>query len=64
MNNKGVTLVGLITTIVLLLILTGIIVTFTVDKKVVNSANDIVNKSEKQQEEHNTMADEVRDLYN
>lgn len=62
-KEKGITLISLIITIILLTILVAVSVDLIVDKKVFNSAQDVVNRSEEQMDTHQVMVNEVRDLY-
>lgn len=60
---SGITLVALIITVIILVILSAIIIDVTVDGKLFDSAQDVVDKSEEQVTEHQEMSNEVRNFY-
>lgn len=62
-NSKGITLTTLIITIIILLILASVAIDLSIDGKITESAQSVVNKSEEQMNQHQEMADEVRNLY-
>ncbi len=63
MNNKGITLIALIITIIILIILTGLTIDFAINDKLFNTAESVKNKSEEQMNTQQQMANEVRNLY-
>ena len=63
MNNKGITLIALIITIIILIILTGLPIDFAINDKLFNTAESVKNKSEEQMNTQQQMANEVRNLY-
>ena len=63
MNNKGITLIALIITIIILIILTGLTMDIAVNDKLFNTAESVKNKSEEQMNTQQQMANEVRNLY-
>ena len=60
---NGITLITLILTVLILVIIAGIIIDITVDGKLFDRAQDVVDKSEKQVTEHQEMSNEVRNFY-
>ena len=62
-RNKGITLIILVITIILMVIIAGIIVNFASDGRIIDSAKDVVNKTENQVKEQEQMANDVRSLY-
>ena len=62
MNKKGITLISLINTIIILLLLTGIINGAINYARVKDSAKKVTNRTEKQIEEHEQTVNEVRDM--
>ena len=59
MNKKGITLISLIITIIILLILTGISIGAINYARVKDSAKKVTNRTEKQIEEHEQTVNEV-----
>ena len=62
MNKKGITLISLIITIIILLILTGISIGAINYARVRDSAKKVTNRTEKQIEEQEQTVNEVRDM--
>ena len=62
MNKKGITLISLIITLIILLILTGISIGAINYARVKDSAKKVTNRTEKQIEEHEQTVNEVRDM--
>lgn len=62
MKNRGITIISLIITIILLLILTGVSLGFINSKKVTNSARRLVNQTEEQMNKHDEMVNDVRNI--
>ena len=62
MNKKGITLISLIITIIILLILTGISIGAINYARVKDSAKKVTNRTEKQIEEQEQTVNEVRDM--
>ena len=60
MNKRGITLISLIITVIILLILMGISMDLIINKKIFSSAEEVVNKSEKQMDTHQEVTEEVR----
>ena len=62
MSKKGITLISLIITVIVLLILTGISIGAISRTKIFDSAKNVTNKTEKQIDEHEQTVNEVRDM--
>ena len=62
MRSKGITLIALIITVIVLLILTGISIGAISRAKIFDSAKNVTNKTEKQIDEHEHTVNEVRDM--
>ena len=73
-NDKGVTLVVIIITVILLMILlrgkqkyqiilAGVTIDFIVDDKVIDETQNLTNQIDKQSEEHQSLSNMVRNLY-
>lgn len=62
-EEKGITLIVLVITVIILVILAAITIDFVGDQKLFEGANELVDRSEKQGNEHQEMVDEVRNLY-
>ena len=62
-NQKGITLIALVITITILLILAGLTVTFVVDDKVVEKAENYTQAINNQVEEQESLSNMVRNLY-
>lgn len=60
MNKRGITLISLIITVIILLILMGISMDLIINKKIFSSAQEVVNKSEKQMDTHQEVTEEAR----
>lgn len=60
MNKRGITLISLIITVIILLILMGISMDLIINKKIFSSAEEVVNKSEKQMDTHQEVTEEAR----
>jgi len=61
-NNKGITLVALVITILVLIIFTGIVFDIIVDDKVFNAANEVVEGSQNIVNEANQISSDVRNM--
>lgn len=61
-QEKGITLVTLIITIVLLLILGGLTFKFTLNGKVINTTENVANQSEQQMNTQEEMLNEIKNL--
>lgn len=59
-NEKGVTLVMLITTVIVLLILCTVVIDIVIDDSIIESAEDVVNKSQEHENILNDVREEVR----
>lgn len=62
-KRQGITLIALVITITILLILAGITVTFVVDDKVVEKAENYTQAINNQVEEQESLSNMVRNLY-
>ena len=62
-ENKGITLIALIISILILTILAGTTISFMIKGEVIEGAEATVNKTEQQLEEQEQMMSEVRNLY-
>lgn len=62
MRSKGITLISLIITVIVLLILTGISIGAISRAKIFDSAKNVTNKTEKQIDEHEQTVNEVRKM--
>ena len=62
-NRQGLTLIALVITITILLILAGLTVTFVVDDKVVEKAENYTQAINNQVEEQESLSNMVRNLY-
>lgn len=62
-QNKGITLITLILTVIILLILAGVTIDYVADGKIIDSAEDVVNQTEQQIDNQEQMVEEVRNLY-
>lgn len=62
MSKKGITLISLIITVIVLLILTGISIGAISRTKIFDSAKNVTNKTEKQIDEHEQTVNEVREM--
>lgn len=60
MRSKGITLIALIITIIILLILAGLILGKFNHKKLINSAKDVANKAQNQLDDNDKMAEDIR----
>lgn len=60
MRSKGITLIALIITIIILLILAGLILGNFNHKKLINSAKDVANKTQNQLDDNDKMAEDIR----
>lgn len=63
-QEKGITLIVMIITVILLLILAGLTVTFILDDRVIEESEDYTYKMNKQIREQESLSNKVRDLYN
>ncbi len=61
-QEKGITLVVLIITIILLLILCGLTFKFTLKGKVINTTENVANQSEQQMNTQEEMLNEIKNL--
>lgn len=59
-KEKGITLVTLVITIILMLILLGVTINLTTDDKLIGSANNAVNKTKNYVEEQQGIVDQIR----
>lgn len=62
MNKKGISLISLIITVIVLLILTGISIGAINYAKVKNAAKKVTNQTENQLNEHEKTVNAVRDI--
>lgn len=62
-KRQGITLIALVITITILLILVGLTVTFVVDDKVVEKAENYTQAINNQVEEQESLSNMVRNLY-
>jgi flagellar basal body-associated protein FliL len=62
-KRQGITLIALVITITILLILAGLTVTFVVDDKVVEKAENYTQAINNQVEEQESLSNMVRNLY-
>lgn len=60
MRSKGITLIALIITIIILLILAGLILGKFNHKKLINSAKDVANKTQNQLDDNDKMVEDIR----
>ena len=63
LENKGITLIALIITIVVLSFLTAVIVNVVANQNVIDVTDDLNNKIVNQEEEHKSISNMVRNLY-
>lgn len=63
-NERGITLISLIITVIVLLILAGITVAFVTDNRAIEEAEDYTYKMNKQINEQESLSNMVRNLYN
>ena len=62
-KSKGITLIVLVITIILLVILAGLTTKVIVDSRVFEGAQNVVDESEEQLNDHQEMVNEVRNMY-
>lgn len=62
-EEKGITLVALIITIILLIILTAVVIRFALGEEVLDRTSNFVDKTEQYQNVQNEMITDVRNLY-
>lgn len=62
-NKKGITLVALVITVILLMILVGTAVKMAIDDNIMNKTEDFVEQEEQQIEEQKSLSNMVRNLY-
>ncbi len=62
-SNNGITLIVLVITIILLVILAGLTTKVIVDSRVFEGAQNVVDESEEQLNDHQEMVNEVRNMY-
>lgn len=62
-SSKGITLVALVTTIIIMIVLAGITIRIVFNDKIVEKAENYVEKMEKQTEEPKSISNMVRNLY-
>lgn len=60
MNKKGITLISLIITIIILLILTGLSLGILNHRRIIDSAKNVTKKTQNQIEDNDKMSDEIR----
>lgn len=63
LENKGITLIALIITIIVLSFLTAVIVNVVANQNVIDVTDDLNNKIVNQEEEHKSISNMVRNLY-
>ena len=63
LENKGITLIALIITIIVLSFLTAVIVNVVANQNVIDGTDDLNNKIVNQEEEHKSISNMVRNLY-
>jgi len=62
-NNKGVTLIILIITVIILMILTGLTIDFAIDGKIIDKAKETQASIKDKADEHTSIVESVRNLY-
>ncbi len=62
-EKKGITLISLIITVIILIILSGVVITFAGEGKIFDATKETVNKSKKQSDDKDQMVNEVKNLY-
>ena len=62
-SNNGITLIVLVITVILLVILAGLTTKVIVDSRVFEGAQNVVDESEEQLNDHQEMVNEVRNMY-
>lgn len=62
-QDKGITLIVMIITVILLLILAGVTVNFILDDRVIEESEDYTYKMNKQIREQESLSNMVRNLY-
>lgn len=63
-KEKGITLIVLVITVVILLILTGVTAKFVLDDRLVEESEEYTNKINDQIKEQESVSNMVRELYN
>lgn len=62
-KEKGITLIALIITIIILIILLGTTIEMVINSELFNNAKEVTKKSEEQTEQYQNMVNDVRNLY-
>ena len=63
MKQRGITLIGLMITIIILLILTAVSVNLANEGKIINNAKTAANQTEQQINSQQELIDDVRNMY-
>jgi len=59
-NEKGITLIALIITVIIMIILAGVTLDVVIEREVVNQAKETVDRVEQHEDTMSTIRDEVR----